>query len=230
MLITWGGYAQEPNAQNTSKLKFDKSGYVKYIKFDGKNKTGKWDSPSSPEDFFNSILGAQEQDEFILKNKIEREDGSYYEHYRQFYREVEVEDGLFILHFNNGKLTKANGHYVNTAGVDASPKLTPEEASESYAGSLQIPAATPVKFLHGIVIAEIEEISDTDTTYNTKLCYKIDLLDSLIVARLVTLMPIPERCLKLNEIGMTIRPPELSLPYTAALRLQAPSITITFIT
>lgn len=52
ILITWGGYAQDLGIQKTPKLRFDKSGHVKYIKFDGKNKTGKWNSPASAEVFF----------------------------------------------------------------------------------------------------------------------------------------------------------------------------------
>ena len=124
ILITWGGYAQQPDIPATPKLKFDKSGNVKYIKFDGKNKTGKWNSPASAEGFFKNILNANKQDEFVLKNKKEKKDALFTEHYRQFYRGVEVEGGIFILHFKNGKLTKANGHYINTAGVDPLPKLT----------------------------------------------------------------------------------------------------------
>lgn len=58
-LIILTGYSQEPNDPSTSKLKFDKSGHVEYIKFDGTNKTGKWDSPSSPDGFFSSILVIQ---------------------------------------------------------------------------------------------------------------------------------------------------------------------------
>lgn len=158
MLIICGGYAQEPNVQDTEKLKFDQSGHIRHIKFDGKNKTGQWDSPSSPDGFFKGILGASELDEFVMKSKREGKQGSTYEHYRQFYKGVEVEGGLFILHFKNGKLAKANGHYVNTDGVDPSPELTPDEAAKSYADYLQIPDVTTLKFIQGVVIAEIERI------------------------------------------------------------------------
>jgi len=110
VLISWVGYSQEQtNVQNDENLKYDKSGNVKYIKFDGKNKTGEWDSPSSPESFWKVILGVQEQNEFVLKNKVERKDGSYYVQYRQFYNGVSVEEGIYILHFRNGKMEKANG-------------------------------------------------------------------------------------------------------------------------
>lgn len=85
MVLT--GHSQEPNDQNASKLKFDKSGHVEYLKFDGTNKTGEWDSPTSPGVFFNSILGVQGQDEFVQKNKTERKDGSYYLHYRSSVKE-----------------------------------------------------------------------------------------------------------------------------------------------
>ncbi len=174
ILFSWG-YAQESDKTNTPKLKFDNSGQVKYIKFDGKNKTGKWDSPSSANEFFKSILGATEQDEFVLKNKREPKNGVFTEHYRQFYHGVAVEGGLFILHFKNGKLTKANGHFVNTNGIDLSPALTPEDAAKSYAAHLQITDNLSPEFIHGLVVAEIETISGADTTYSTRLCYKVDL-------------------------------------------------------
>jgi len=175
-LIALTGYSQEPNDQNASKLKVDRSGHVEYIKFDGTNKTGKWDSPISPDGFFSNILGIQGQDEFVQKNKTERKDGSYYLHYRQFCKGIEVEGGIYILHFSKNKLTKANGHYVNTTGIDTSPKLTPDEASKSYAEYLKIPNDVPVKFLHGLVISEIRKVSGKDTAYDVRLCYTIDLL------------------------------------------------------
>ena len=103
--VIWSGYTQESDKN----LKFDKSGNVKYIKFDGKNKTGNWDGPTSPEDFWENILGMKGQNEFERKNKIERKDGSYYEQYRQYYNGVSVEGGIYILHFRDGKLEKANG-------------------------------------------------------------------------------------------------------------------------
>ncbi|MCD6597526.1 MAG: M4 family metallopeptidase, partial [Bacteroidales bacterium] len=118
----------------------------------------------------------QNQDDFVLKNKIKRENGSYYSNYKQFCKGIEVEGGRYILHFSKGNLTKANGHYVNTTGIDTSPKLTLEEASKSYAEFLQIPGTAIIEFLHGIVISEIEEVAGGDTTYGTKLCYKIDLI------------------------------------------------------
>jgi Zn-dependent metalloprotease len=177
LLYNWG-YAQQPNVQLTPKLKFDKSGHIKYIKFDGENKTGKWGSPTSSVAFFKEVLNASEQDQFVLKNKREQKNGSYTEHYKQFYQGVEVDGGIFILQFKNGKLNKANGHYIDTDGIDPLPKLTPDDAAKSYAAYLQIPDVSALKFLHDLVIVEIETISGTDTAYNANLCYKIDLLNS----------------------------------------------------
>lgn len=56
MLCSWEGYAQQSNNPVTPKLKYDKSGRVKYIKFDGKDKTGKWTQPSSSAGFFLNVL------------------------------------------------------------------------------------------------------------------------------------------------------------------------------
>jgi len=124
------------------------------------------------------VLNANEQDKFVLKNQREQKNGSYTEHYKQFYRGVEVDGGIFILQFKNGKLKKANGHYIDTEGIDPLPKLTPDDAAKSYASYLQIADISALKFLHGLVITETETISGADTAYNANLCYKIDLLNS----------------------------------------------------
>jgi len=64
--------------------------------------------------------------------------------------------------------------------LDTSPKLTPDEACKFYAKFLQVPDSIPLDFLHGMVISEIEKISGSDTIYNARLCFKIDLLDSRV--------------------------------------------------
>ena len=61
LLITWIGYAQDPSG----KIAYDKTGNIKYVKFDGTNKTGNWDSPTSSDVFFGNILGMKDQNKFI---------------------------------------------------------------------------------------------------------------------------------------------------------------------
>lgn len=178
IIYSWGAHCQEFNRNDTPELKFDYSGHVKYIKFDGKNKTGKWDRPTSSTAFFEEVLNSNEQDQFVLKIKREQKNNSYTEQYRQFYQGVEVEGGIFILQFKNGKLNKANGHYINTKGIDPSPKLTPADAAESFASYLDYTDISSLKFLHCLIISESEVILGTDTLYNIDLCYKINLLNS----------------------------------------------------
>ncbi len=176
-MVYLAGSSQVINSQNITNLKYDKSGSVKYIKFEGTNKIGVWNRPTSPDDFFSNILGVKEQDKFILKNKIMHKDGSYYQIYRQVYNGVSVEGGIYILHFKDGKMVKANGHFVNITDLNTSPVLTPEKACKYYAEYLQVPDTISLDFLHGLVIAEIENVSGSDTVYISKLCYKIDLLN-----------------------------------------------------
>jgi len=164
--------------QYVENIKYDKSGNIKYIRFDGETKTAGWESPSSSDSFWKEILVLHEQNIFVKKNKFDRKDGSYYVQYRQFYKGVSVEDGIYILHFRNGKIEKANGHYLNITKLDTSPKLTPDEACEFYTKYLLVSDSVTVDFLHTIVIAEIEEVSAEDTVYNARLCYKIDLLNT----------------------------------------------------
>ena len=179
LLIFLLGCFQITNGQETVKLKYDKSGNIRYIKFDGINKTGDWESPSSSGYFFNGILGLKEPNKFTLRNKIEHKYGSYSEIYRQVYNNIEVEGGIYILIFKNGKLIKANGHIVNITETIPSSRLSPEEASNLYAEYLHVSDTLPLHFFYGMVIAEIEEVSGNDTIYTAKLCYKIDLLNIL---------------------------------------------------
>jgi len=178
-LISFTGYPQEQtNAQILENIRYDQSGNIKYLKFDLRNKSADWNGPSSPDIFWKDILGIQEQNRFIEKNRLERKDGSFYVQYRQYYKGVSVEDGIYILHFRNGKIEKANGHYVNITELDTSPKLKPYEACKSYCEYLQLPNSAHTDFSYGIIIAEIEEFTGQDSVYMARLCYKIDLLDS----------------------------------------------------
>jgi len=167
----------ELTGQDTENLKYDKSGNIKYLKFDEDKKIVPWSAPSSSVVFFSNILGVKEPNKFALKTKLEHKDGSYCEIYNQTYNNIEVERGIYSLQFANGKMSKANGHFVKIEGIITNPKLTPEEASRAYSKYLKVPDSVTIQFLYGIVIAEIKEISANDIIYKAKLCYKIDLLD-----------------------------------------------------
>ena len=175
-LLAWGGHAQNDYNSNTSKLKVDKSGNVRYIKFDAKDKTGEWTSPTSGNEFFKNVIGVQNENEFELKRIRNKEDGSYSELYKQYYNKIEVEGGIFILLFNQDKLTKATGHYIPTKGINPIPRVTPKDAANAYASYLQLPDTNTLRYNSALKVTEIEEISGNDTSYVTKLCYLIDLI------------------------------------------------------
>ena len=163
--------------QDIQNIKYDKCGNIKYLKFDENRKNEYFNAPSSADDFFSNILGVKEPNNYTLKTRLKDKDGSFCEIYTQTYDNIQVEGSLYSLQFKNNRILKANGHYVNAKGIITKPKLTPEEASRAYSKYLKVPDTLSVKFIYGIVIAEISELSKNDTTYKAKLCYKIDLLD-----------------------------------------------------
>jgi len=107
------GFPPDAESQYNTITKYDKTGNVKYIKFDEGFETGDWASPSSPEVFFSDILGMKGGNEFVLKCKLTRKNGTYYEIYNQFYKGIKVDETIYILDFKDGKLRKANGQFVN---------------------------------------------------------------------------------------------------------------------
>jgi hypothetical protein len=60
VLIVFSAFTLGTHAQESKNLKFDRSGKIKYIKFDEDGKAGKWDSPSTSNEFFFIILGLED--------------------------------------------------------------------------------------------------------------------------------------------------------------------------
>ena len=73
------GFSTDAVGQDNTTIKYDKTGNIKYIKFDGGSKTGEWVSPKSPEVFFTEFLGVKGSNELVLQYKLTREDGSFHE-------------------------------------------------------------------------------------------------------------------------------------------------------
>jgi len=172
------GFSQNTEGQDSTIIKYDKTGNIKYIKFDVGFETGDWVSPSSPEAFFSEILGMKGGNEFVFKTKLTRKNGTYYEIYKQFYKGIKVDEAIYILDFKDGKLRKANGQFVKISDLDTTLKITPEEASKSYAEYLNITKTEELKFVSVIAISQIEDFTSGDTTYTPRLCYKINLLNT----------------------------------------------------
>lgn len=73
------GFSPDAEGQDNTTIKYDKSGNIKYIKFDGDSKTGEWVSPKSPAAFFSEFLGMKGSNEFVFQYKLNRKDGSFHE-------------------------------------------------------------------------------------------------------------------------------------------------------
>ena len=98
--------------------------------------------------------------------------------FKQFYKGIKVEKGMYVLDYRDGKIRKANGYLVRISDLDTIPKITPEEASKSYAEYLNIKKTEELKFVSVIAISQIEDFTSEDTTYSPRVCYKITLLNA----------------------------------------------------
>ena len=85
--------------------------------------------------------------EFVFKSKLTRKDGTFYEIYNQFYKGIKVEETIYILDFKDGKLRKASGKFVPISILDTTLKITPTEASKTYAKYLKLKNTEELQFI-----------------------------------------------------------------------------------
>lgn len=89
-------------------------------------------------DFFNNILEVENTDEFRLG--ITEDEGKI-EMYNQYYNSIPVKDGVYVLHWKNGKIESANGNYIRiTSKLNPKPVFTESEAIEKWYEYLKIPS------------------------------------------------------------------------------------------
>jgi bacillolysin len=132
--------------QDQNNMKYDKIGNIKELVFDSNHP-----SPSSAEDFFYSKLNVKENNKFILKNKVNRPQGTVLEIYKQYYDSIEVESGIYILHYRNGKIFKGNGHLIKVDKLNSKPYLTAKDAFKHYLAYLSL-QDTMIRFSHSLII------------------------------------------------------------------------------
>jgi Zn-dependent metalloprotease len=90
-------------------------------------KTEKIETSRSKEVIMELVKASGDVDIVLNKTLI---DNMGYEHsfYQQYYKNIEVENGIFISHSKNGYLTSVNGDFINIGEVDVNAKITESEA------------------------------------------------------------------------------------------------------
>lgn len=115
----------------------DKTGIIQSVEFPDGIQTSK--VPSSSVAFFNDFLQVSVNDEFRKKPRKEKREEFIHEHFDQYYKGIKVDDAGFTLHYKNGKLFYANGHYVKINDLDTTPTIAPEKAKDCFANYKAFP-------------------------------------------------------------------------------------------
>jgi Zn-dependent metalloprotease len=110
-----------------------------------KNEIGFYKSTTNAEaitnknDFFIGVLNIAKTDEYRFQKKGDSEKGRHFEVYHQYFGGVPVKDGVYVLHWENGKLESANGNYIRINKLNPKPTLTEKEVFDIWLGLAQIP-------------------------------------------------------------------------------------------
>jgi len=148
----------------------DKTGIIQSVEFPDGIQTSK--VPSSSVAFFNDFLQVSFNDEFRKKPRKEKREEFIHEHFDQYYKGIKVDDAGFTLHYKNGKLFYANGHYVKINDLDTTPTIAPEKAKDCFANYKSIPSDSIADFIADLVIKEVPVI-EGDSVFLPKLAYRV---------------------------------------------------------
>lgn len=169
-LCTLPCLALAQNKGHETVIKYDSNGKISSIKF------SKTDSnfaiPASSGDFFSDYLKITLNDNFKkvpLSSKIK---SFVDEHYYQYYKGIKVDGAEYYLHYKNGELFYANGHYVDIKDMDTNPTLKAEDAKVAFAKYKEISLDSILNYKVELIIKEVPEI-DNGTFLTPKLVYRV---------------------------------------------------------
>src|SRR4030095_431423 len=86
----------------------------------------------------NDVLKLSTEDNLVQYQEYDDNIGFIHTRYRQFYKSVPVEYGVFYIHNKNGKVVSANGEWYSNINMDVEPLLN---ATEAYNKALSRMAA-----------------------------------------------------------------------------------------
>ena len=126
-------------------------------------------------DFFSSVLNIAKTDEYKFEKKGDREKERRFEVYHQYYGGVPVKDGVYVLHWENGKLESANGNYIRIVKLDPKPTFTEKEALEIWCNYQKIPVSEISRSNIELFVVDLYGAEETKTESKVVLAYRIRL-------------------------------------------------------
>lgn len=128
-------------------------------------------SPRSARDFFIQYLEVKETDHFEKVPHQSKRPNFIHEHYDQYYKGIKVEGAGYNLHFKDGQMYFANGHYVKVEGLNTIPSITKEDAINSFVKFKRIEKAEVVSSRTELLIKEITK--ENDALVSVQLVYRV---------------------------------------------------------
>lgn len=159
-------HAQDKNEQPVIHRQ---NGVISSVKFSG----SETDIPESANVFFQKYLKVKPDDSFIKVPHQSKREGFVHEHYDQYYKGMKVEGAGYNIHFKNGKMYFANGHYVNVEGLNATPTISLEESLNAFLKYKGIEKETVVSTITDLLVKEVATSTDKDTITSVFLTYRI---------------------------------------------------------
>lgn len=125
-------------AENNAEVTRDCNGVVKFVYF---NNTPTNSRPPSPEQFVSTYLGVDLNANFKKYREEEDEYGYIHSWYRQYYKDVEVENHGYVFHYSkkDNRISSVNGSFLPVSNLDVVPAFSETTARKIYAKYLNLP-------------------------------------------------------------------------------------------
>ena len=126
-------YTDENNAEVTR----DCNGVVKFVYF---NNTSTNSRPPSPEQFVSTYLGVDLNANFKKYQEEVNEYGYILSLYRQYYKDVEVENHGYVFHYSkkDNRISSVNGSFLPVSNLDVVPAFSETTARKIFAKYLNL--------------------------------------------------------------------------------------------
>ena len=127
-------YTDENNAEVTR----DCNGVVKFVYF---NNTPTNSRPPSPEQFVSTYLGVDLNANFKKYREEVDEYGNLHSWYRQYYKDVEVENHGYVFHCSKKdyRISSVNGSFLPVNNLDVVPAFGEKTARKIFAKYMDLP-------------------------------------------------------------------------------------------
>ena len=123
--------------ENNAEVTRDCNGVVKFVYF---NNTPISSRPSSPELFVSTYLGVDLKENFKMYREEEDEYGYIHSWYRQYYKDVEVENNGYVFHYSkkDKRISSVNGSFLTVNNLDVVPAFSKTTARKIFAKYLNL--------------------------------------------------------------------------------------------